>query len=151
MKWRDTTLLLLAVTLPSSVLGCRGRNVRAVKVTTGNIFSIALPLERYARENGRLPRLERGDADRLRVYLEPRYIRKLPTQDGWGHAVQVRTQANGYSIWSRGRDGVDDGKWTLQPTGEFDCDIVYQNRRFVQYPDGVSAVESYEISEAEIR
>lgn len=144
-------MLLMCLIMQGTLVGCRARNVRAVKVTTNDVFFIALPLERYAHEHGGFPNLARGDASRLRAYLEPKYIRKMPTRDGWGNPIQVEVQLSGYSIWSRGRDGKDDGKWTLEPTDSFDCDIVYQNRRYVQYPEGISAVHSYEMSESEIR
>jgi len=78
----------------------------------------------------------------------PTYIKNLPQKDGWGKDYEfgadqdwangTQTAAQQYGIQSAGRDGVIVAATT--PTGattNFDCDIVYQNGSFVQYPDGV--------------
>ena len=80
--------------------------------------------------------------------LTPTYIKNLPQKDGWGKDYEfgadqdwangTQTAAQQYGIQSAGRDGVIVAATT--PTGattNFDCDIVYQNGSFVQYPDGV--------------
>jgi general secretion pathway protein G len=81
--------------------------------------------------------------------LSPTYIKTMPAKDGWGNAFEFGTDqgwANGtstaaqqYAIQSYGRDGVGT---TAAPTGgttNFDCDIIYSNGSFTQYPEGVQA------------
>ncbi len=71
--------------------------------------------------------------------LSPDYIKNLPANDGWGNAYEYFTAENGqrYSIDSMGKDGVrDEGSAADGPTTDFNCDIVYENGSFVQYPEG---------------
>lgn len=80
--------------------------------------------------------------------LTPTYIKNLPQKDGWGKdyefgadqawGIGTQTAAQQYGIQSAGRDGAITAAGS--PTGattNFDCDIVYQNGSFVQYPEGV--------------
>jgi type II secretion system protein G len=81
----------------------------------------------------------------LSFYLAPTYIRSLPGQDGWGNDFGYYADqswgsgsvAAQYVVMARGRDGV----WETAPLGgtttNFDCDIIYSNGSFVQYPEGV--------------
>ncbi|MGH9459208.1 MAG: type IV pilin protein [Thermoanaerobaculia bacterium] len=77
--------------------------------------------------------------------LAPTYIRSFPEKDGWGNdwvfgadvAFGTTGNAQAYHIQATGRDGSaeasgDDGTKTT----DFDCDIVYQNGTFVQWPEG---------------
>jgi len=82
----------------------------------------------------------------LTIYLAPTYVKTFPVKDGWGNKWGVyvdqdwggTTAAQQYAIVSGGKDGA------IQPTAEnggattnFDCDIVYSNGTFLQYPEGV--------------
>ena len=84
-------------------------------------------------------------ADDLTTYLTPTYVKNLPAKDGWGtlyafSADQVfaaSTAAQVYAIISYGKDGKTQGTYLGGATTAFDCDIVYENGSFVQYPEGV--------------
>jgi type II secretion system protein G len=82
----------------------------------------------------------------LTTYLAPTYVKTFPRVDGWGTGWFVAADqtwgnaiaAQQYAITSYGKDG------TLQAaqvpggaTTNFDCDIVYSNGTFIQYPEGV--------------
>ena len=79
-------------------------------------------------------------------YLSPTYVKTFPQRDGWGNAwnfwldqdMATATAAQVYAIVSGGKDGTFQG---TNPTGgattAFDCDIVYSNGTFIQYPEGV--------------
>jgi len=80
--------------------------------------------------------------------LEPTYIKTGPRRDGWTNAwafyldVPFGDTAVGsrYAIVSKGRNGTEDGVVSPgQPTTNFDCDIVFENGVFVQYPDSIQA------------
>ncbi len=80
--------------------------------------------------------------------LTPTYIKSLPQNDGWGRpygfamdkAVNVSNAAQAYGIRSSGKDGAFEsgGSYTVgTATSVFDCDIVYSNGSFIQWPEGM--------------
>jgi len=80
--------------------------------------------------------------------LTPTYIKNLPTKDGWGKDYEfgadqgwangTNTAAQQYGILSAGRDGIITVTGAgAGATTNFDCDIVYSNGSFTQYPEGV--------------
>ena len=80
-------------------------------------------------------------SSKVAVALEPTYIKQVPRKDGWGtqFAGGVSGDGQAYSIESYGKNKVDDGGNGSGggPTTKFDCDIVFSNGSFVQYPEGV--------------
>jgi type II secretion system protein G len=81
----------------------------------------------------------------MTTILSPTYIKSLPPNDGWGNAWKyLSDQALGgavaaqqYAIISFGRDGKAEGTLVGSSTTNFDCDIVYSQGGFLQYPEGV--------------
>ncbi|HEV7486883.1 MAG TPA: prepilin-type N-terminal cleavage/methylation domain-containing protein [Thermoanaerobaculia bacterium] len=72
--------------------------------------------------------------------LAPTYMKALVKNDGWGNAFVYATDALGqtYSISSYGRDGAKGTDPTVTTTTtNFDCDIIYSQGQFLQYPEGV--------------
>jgi general secretion pathway protein G len=76
--------------------------------------------------------------------LAPTYIKALPKNDGWGNAwvytidVAPPAAAQQYAIASNGRDGVaGTAPSAVTTTTNFDCDIIYSQGQFLQYPEGV--------------
>lgn len=80
--------------------------------------------------------------------LTPTYIKSLPQKDGWGRlydfgmdkAIGVTNAAQTYGIRSLGKDGVAEGSGSYtvgKATSAFDCDIVYSNGSFIQWPEGM--------------
>jgi type II secretion system protein G len=78
--------------------------------------------------------------------LSPTYIKSLPKNDGWGvpwvyttDSAAPSTPAQQYAITSYGRDGKTDGTApsAVTSTTNFDCDIIYSQGGFIQYPEGV--------------
>ena len=82
--------------------------------------------------------------DTMTTILSPTYIKSLPPKDGWGNDLVYNSDqdfsaavaAQAYSILSFGRDGKADGRPGLATTN-FDCDIIYSQGGFAQYPEGV--------------
>ena len=84
----------------------------------------------------------------LTSYLAPTYVKTFPKNDGWGNPwVLTADQQYGppastvaaqqYAITSKGKDGSAEGTVVCGATTNFDCDIVYSNGSFLQYPEGV--------------
>jgi type II secretion system protein G len=73
--------------------------------------------------------------------LSPTYIKSLPQKDGWGDVYGFGTTSNGqvYGIRSAGKDNSFQGSITVGGTQAFDCDIVYSNGSFIQFPEGIQA------------
>ena len=69
--------------------------------------------------------------------LSPTYIKQLPEKDGWGTLYDTAATQNEYQIRSYGKNGAKDGSPAFGATTKFDCDIIFQNGTFVQYPEGV--------------
>src|SRR5256885_1599358 len=79
-------------------------------------------------------------------FLSPTYVKTFPQKDGWGAAwglsadqpFAASTAAQVYFIVSYGKDGSSQGStYSGGATTNFDCDIVYSNGTFIQYPEGV--------------
>ncbi len=73
--------------------------------------------------------------------LSPTYIKKLPENDGWDKAYEYATDgtsaAQEYQIRSFGKDQSAETGVVEGGTTNFDCDIVYSNGSFIQYPEGI--------------
>jgi general secretion pathway protein G len=80
----------------------------------------------------------------LLTLLTPTYIKSLPKTDGWnrnyGYAMDgaVATATQQYAIRSMGKDGAFNTTYSAgTQTQNFDCDIVYSNGSFIQWPEGM--------------
>jgi hypothetical protein len=106
---------------------------------------------RYNAAGARVPGIDQTiDVNSLATSLAPTYIRTMPILDGWGHPLELYANqpwgnvapAQSYAIISPGRDGRFANTETTGATSSFDCDIVYSNGAFIQYPEGVSSSPS---------
>ncbi|HPR65152.1 MAG TPA: prepilin-type N-terminal cleavage/methylation domain-containing protein [Thermoanaerobaculia bacterium] len=82
--------------------------------------------------------------DGIFTMLSPTYIKSLPTKDGWQKSmdftVDSTTAAQEYGIRAGGKDLTitETTDYTCgTKTTDFDCDIVYANGGFIQWPEGV--------------
>jgi Tfp pilus assembly protein PilE len=66
-------------------------------------------------------------------------VKKHPAlNDAWGHRFRVVYSPSSYTITSLGRDGIAEPKITLGlGITSFDCDIVYSDGSFIQWPEGI--------------
>ncbi|MFL6247577.1 MAG: prepilin-type N-terminal cleavage/methylation domain-containing protein [Thermoanaerobaculia bacterium] len=86
-----------------------------------------------------------SSAAALGTMLSPTYIKNVTVYDGWSNPIQVGVNASGssYTIRSYGADKAIDGTGTSAnaaiTTQNFDCDIIYSDGSFVQYPEGVQS------------
>ena len=112
------------------------------KRTRADMRTIASALDTYGTEHDREEYPQGATAEVLRPYLQPKYVETLPAIDGWGHPLRYTPLPNrGYAIASSGKDGAFQhdslDEYTSGTTQHFDCDIVFANGEFMQYPDGV--------------
>jgi type II secretory pathway pseudopilin PulG len=120
------------------------------KRTMADIRTVATALEARATETNDYPRA--SEVSELRSILTPKYMKSVPTIDGWGRPLRYEcweTAQNGgkcdtYAVGSGAKDGAFEHDSLRQyesktATTNFDCDIVYSNGSFVQYPAGVQA------------
>lgn len=118
--------ILAAIAIPNMLTAMqRSRQKR----TMADIRVIALEVERQAVSNNAYP-----------ATIDAKV-------DGWGHPLRYECIAadenpcGGYAITSAGKDGrFEHDSAQEYPSGgvsDFDCDIVYANASFVQYPEGV--------------
>jgi len=56
-------------------------------------------------------------------------------RDGWGRPLHVVGDHDSYTITSFGRDGLRDRKVVAGAANGVDCDIIYANGSFIQWPD----------------
>lgn len=114
------------------------------KRTMADVRYLGTALETYAIDNTLYP-LQTSEASvsasSLPAAIEPVYMRNAPPLDGWG--IGTRFQSNGlaYTIGSLAKDGNAGGSLTMAgaggPTNNFDCDIIFSQGSFVQWPEGV--------------
>ena len=80
-----------------------------------------------------------GALTTITTYIEPTYIKKAPTNDGWNNPMNWEGDAatgSAYSIISAGKGGVFNG-FVGGPTQDFTADIYFSVGSFTQWPEGV--------------
>jgi len=137
--------IIAAIAIPNFVTAVQRSKQ---KRTQADIRSISTATEAYAVDHKVYPRATGMSS--LAPELEPTYIKHVPLVDGWGHPFR-------YECWSKeGGDDCDayafgssarDGRWEHDAlrdyegdhsTTNFDCDIIFMNGTFVEYPEGIS-------------
>jgi len=111
------------------------------KRTMADMRTIGVAVESYATDNNEYPRSVE--------VLAPKYAKRLPTADGWGFpfeyqcVIDAQGKCAGYVIGSAAKDGRYEGGGLYAaasqprgPTSSFDCDILFSNGQFVEYPEG---------------
>jgi general secretion pathway protein G len=107
------------------------------KRTMADIRALGEAIESYSVDATIYPTA--GDLDSLKGILKPSYIRVWPATDGWQNALDYVPDTplgQGYTLRSNGKDGVTESNPSGGATKSFDCDIVFVNGRFMQWPEG---------------
>jgi type II secretion system protein G len=106
------------------------------KRTMMDLHSIAEATEAYGVDHAAYPA---GVATwvTMKPLISPFFIRDPPDADGWAHTWESSTDSGGrsYSLVSLGKDGIQ-GAWSGGITASFNCDIVFSNGQFFQWPNG---------------
>ena len=113
------------------------------KATMGDMKTIGGAIEDYMTDNYMAPGSGAvNTVGLLETYLEPFYIKMLPSKDGWGTDLTYASGQGGqpeqdlYSIFSYGRGGTSNGTDTAQSNyivntmAGFENDICFSNGQF---------------------
>jgi len=125
--------IIAAIAIPNLLNAIdRGKQKRSM----ADLRSIGTASEAYAVDNNHYPI---GAIAAVEPVLEPVYIKNLPLVDGWNGAVDYDGQAGGigYTVKSWGKDSAEEGSPAGQATGDFDCDIIFIDGQFTQWPEGM--------------
>jgi hypothetical protein len=127
-------------------------DARAAKRTMADMRTIATAWEARATDMNRYNAAGQQFTDpaygvtppQMDSMLSPTYIKRFPRDDGWGNPFDFRidapvgggANAQTYEVRSNGKDGARDGRpYTAgTATDNYDCDIVYSNGTFIQWP-----------------
>ena len=131
--------IIAAIAIPNLLNAInRGRQKRSM----ADIRTIGTSVEAYAVDMAFYPTFAEGaiNAGTFRNYLEPTYVKTVPREDGWRTSFYASSQSRFYTIASAARDkllSTNLAGYSPGITSSMDCDIVYSNGSFVQYPEGV--------------
>ena len=125
--------IIAAIAIPNLLNAIdRGKQKR----TMADLRSVGTASEAYAVDNNHYPI---GNIGAVEPVLEPIYIKNMPTVDGWNGGVDYDGQALGvgYTVKSWGKDATEEGSPAGDSTNDFDCDIIFIDGQFVQWPEGM--------------
>jgi general secretion pathway protein G len=111
----------------------RGRQKRSMS----DMRTIGTAIEAYAVDHSFYPTAV--TIGELKSSIDGPYIKSAPQGDGWGTTFVITSGSTDYSIISWGRNLVGDAVASGTITQHFDCDIVYSNGVFTQWPEGIQS------------
>jgi general secretion pathway protein G len=127
--------IIAAIAIPN-LMGAIDRTKQ--KRTMADMKQVGSACEQYMMDFNKYPTVANGTvASGLNASVEPTYIKKCPTQDGWGSPLEWVSDGSGslYSVMSYGKGGVA-GPQNGGITNTFADDIVLSNGTFTQWPEG---------------
>jgi type II secretion system protein G len=127
--------IIAAIAIPNLLNAInRGRQKR----TMADIRSIGTALEAYSVDFNYYPKVAAATVTDLVPYLQPTFIKVLPTADGWNQSmvVQLTVQGTSYTIYSKAKGNA--GAIAAQgPKTDFGDAIVFSNGQFYAWPEGM--------------
>jgi type II secretory pathway pseudopilin PulG len=137
--------ILSAIAIPNLMTAIQRSKQKRTMVS---LRSVALAWEERASETARYNAAGIAGASvpvaasDLESALAPTYIKLMPLHDGWNDdlkffadiAYGASQPAQKYVIVSAGRDGSFETTSPIGATYNFDCDIIYSNGNFLQWP-----------------
>ncbi len=124
--------LLAAIAIPNLLTAIhKARQKRSM----GDIRTVGSALAMYQRDNAFYPVVADGEASTLRPLLSI-YVGSFSDRDGWMTQFGYNSDGSEYTLVSYGRNRNADPPYNNGTTGDFDCDIVFSEGVFVQWPEG---------------
>ena len=132
--------IIAAIAIPNLLNAInRGRQKRSM----ADIRTIGTAVEAYAVDMAFYPTFNAGGGDAIDAtfqgFLEPTYVKTVPREDGWRTVFYAASESRFYTLGSAARDkqiaALD--SYNAGITQDMDCDIIYSNGSFVQYPEGI--------------
>ena len=125
--------LIAAMAVPNLITAIdKGKQTK----TMNDMRQLSGAVELYMVDNNTYPRVSNFTS--LIPLIQPAHIKKAPTGDGWNHGwvfTGDTTTGNDYTLTSLGKDGIA-GPEGGGETKDFDCDIIFANGAFFQWPAG---------------
>jgi type II secretion system protein G len=132
--------IIAAIAIPNLLNAIqRGKQKR----TMADMRAIGTAVEAFAVDNNKYP----DSASNITIItddVEPIYIKKIPTQDGWETSFDYEatpvSAAQSYSIQSFGKNKIADGQCDNSYKGtttNFNNDICFSQGSFTQFPEGI--------------
>ncbi len=111
--------------------GKQKRTVSDMRTTATAIESYSIDMNAYPGEGS-----TNAQISTIETFLEPTYIKALPTLDGWGKGLLYTSPADGqeYLIKSLGKDNTAQNN--VGATTDFRHDIVFDTGSFIAVPEG---------------
>ena len=130
--------IIAAIAIPNLLNAInRGRQKRSM----ADLRTIGTAVEAYAVDMAFYPTYAEGPVDNAtwQGFLEPTYVKTVPREDGWRTPFYAMSESRFYTLASAARDKIIGSlaSYTPRITSDMDCDIIYSNGSFVQYPEGV--------------
>ena len=133
--------IIAAIAIPNLLNAInRGRQKRSM----ADLRTIGTAIEAYAVDMAFYPTFPEAPLSAgatLFTNVEPTYVKTVPREDGWRTPFYAVSVSRFYTLGSAARDKVIDDSslvaYSADITSDMDCDIIYSNGSFVQYPEGV--------------
>ena len=133
--------IIAAIAIPNLLNAInRGRQKRSM----ADLRTIGTAIEAYAVDMAFYPTFAEAPLSAgasLFTNVEPTYVKTVPREDGWRTPFYAVSVSRFYTLGSAARDKVIDDTalraYSATITSDMDCDIIYSNGSFVQYPEGV--------------
>ena len=127
--------IIAAIAIPNLLNAIqRGKQKR----TMGDLRTVATANESYSIDNNQYYSGS-GNVSSLAAAMEPTYVKRIPSKDGWTSNLLYLGTVSEYTVTSLGKDRVASGGGTVAPNGgttDFRNDIVFSTGSFVTFPDG---------------
>jgi type II secretion system protein G len=127
--------IIAAIAIPNLLNAIdRGKQKR----TMADLRSIGTAVEAYAVDTNIYPTA--SDATALTSVVQPIYIKKMPTTDGWNTGLVYQpgtTSGAGYTVRSYGKGAAVESSPAGGKTTDFTKDIIFVDGQFTQWPEGV--------------
>lgn len=126
--------MLVSIALPNLL---EAMNRSRQSATIADMRTLASALERYAVEKSHYPIVDTV-AD-LRPKIEPRFIKQVPTRDGWEQPLEIAVDSKGtsYTLRSPGKDGTYRDKPPETNESPFIVDLVMIDGAWTQGPSSI--------------
>ncbi len=128
--------IIASIALPNLL---NALNKAKQKKTVADLKTIGTAVEAYSTDMAAYPK-GISSWTGLRALITPFFIKSAPDTDAWASTWDCVTSATGsdYTLTSVGRDFLP-GPRTGGRTNSMDCDIVFSDGQFFQWPEGTQS------------
>ena len=128
--------IIAAIAIPNLLNAIqRGKQKR----TMGDMRTVATANESYSIDNNQYYSSATGNVSGIATGLEPTYVKRTPSKDGWTQDIQYVASLSEYTVTSFGKNRTLGGGGSLSAVGgttNFNNDIMFSTGSFIQFPDG---------------